>query len=227
MSRRADRLFELIQLLRRGRVITALDLARELEVSERTIYRDVQALVLAGVPVEGEAGIGYILRQGYELPPLMFTLEEAKALALGVRMVIAWGDNELQKSAQSVLDKVSTVVTSEVKEGLEDQTLAVPAFHVPQEIRDTLATLREGANTHRKVRFHYTRNDGDNRTRTARPLGLFYWGRSWTLASWCEYRKGFRNFRIDRMNEVRLLKSEFKPEAGRTLDDYLKSVETE
>ena len=227
MSRRADRLFELIQLLRRGKVITAMDLARELEVSERTIYRDIQALVLAGVPVEGEAGIGYILRQGYELPPLMFTLEEAKALALGVRMVRAWGDDELQKAAQSVLDKVGTVVTSEVKEGLEDQTLGVAAFPMPKQVRKTMATIREGINSHRKIRFHYTRIDGNERTRTARPLGLFYWGRTWTLASWCEYRKGFRNFRIDRMADVRLLKSEFKPEQGRTLDDYLKSVEFE
>ncbi len=225
--RRADRLFELILLLRRGSVITAQELAGELNVSERTIYRDIQALTLSGVPVEGEAGIGYILRQGYDLPPLMFTLEEAKALALGARMVLAWGDDDLQKAAQRVLDKVGAVVTPEVKKGLEDRTLAVPGFHVPAQVRETLAVVREGIHTHHKVRFHYTRADGREKTRTARPLGLFYWGRSWTLASWCEYRKSFRNFRIDRMVGIRMLKSTFSPEAGRTLDDYLQSVESE
>lgn len=113
--RRADRLFELVLLLRRGLVITALDLSRELEVSERTIYRDIQALILSGVPVEGEVGVGvgYVLRRGFELPPLMFTLEEAKALALGVRMVRAWGDEDLRKAARRVLDKVGNVVTLE------------------------------------------------------------------------------------------------------------------
>ena len=111
--RRADRLFELVLLLRRGLVITALDLSRALEVSERTIYRDIQALILSGVPVEGEVGVGYVLRRGFELPPLMFTLEEAKALALGVRMVRAWGDEDLRKAARRVLDKVGNVVTLE------------------------------------------------------------------------------------------------------------------
>jgi predicted DNA-binding transcriptional regulator YafY len=211
---RADRLFELVLLLRRGPVITALDLARELEVSERTIYRDIQALILSGVPVEGEAGVGYVLRRGFELPPLMFTLEEAKALALGVRMVQAWGDEDLRKAARRVLDKVGNVVTLEVKEGLEDQTLAVPEFRVPIHVRENLAVLRDAISTHNKVRFHYTRADGNQRTRTACPLGLFYWGRSWTLASWCEYRKSFRNFRIDRMKDLRKLKTSFRPEAG-------------
>lgn len=222
--RRADRLFELVLLLRRGPVITATDLARELQVSERTIYRDVQALILSGVPVEGEAGIGYVLRRGFELPPLMFTLEEAKALALGVRMVRAWGDEALQQSAQRVLDKVSAVVSPDAQAGLNDPTLAVPDFHVPKQVRETLALVRDGINSHRKVRFHYTRADGQQRTRTVRPLGLFYWGRTWSFASWCEYRKGFRNFRIDRMQDTRLLKSTFTPEPGRTLEDYLKSV---
>ena len=157
----------------------------------------------------------------------MFTLEEAKALALGARMVRAWGDADLQKAAQSVLDKVRAVVTPEVRKGLEDRTLLVPDFHVPVQVRETLAVLREGIHTHHKVRFFYTRADGDHRTRTARPLGLVYWGRSWTLASWCEYRKNFRNFRIDRMRDIRMLKSSFRPEPGRTLDDYLRSVESE
>lgn len=223
--RRADRLFELVQLLRRGRVITGAALARELQVSERTIYRDMQALVLAGVPVEGEAGVGYVLRGGYDLPPLMFTLEEARALALGARMVRAWGDDDLQKAAQRVLDKVSGVVTPEVRAGLDDATLGVPDFHVPLEDRERLGIIRESVQVQQKLRFHYTRGDGDQNTRTVRPLGLFYWGSSWSLAAWCEMRKGFRNFRLDRMQHVRMMQSTFEHERGKTLKDFLGSLE--
>lgn len=223
--RRADRLFELVQLLRRGRVITGAKLARELQVSERTVYRDIQALVLAGVPVEGEAGVGYILRGGYDLPPLMFTLEEARALALGARMVRAWGDDDLQRAAQRVLDKVSGVVTPEVRAGLEDARLGVPDFHVPPEDRARLGIVRESVQLHQKLRFHYTRGDGDKNTRTVRPLGLFYWGSAWSLAAWCEMRKDFRNFRLDRMRDVKMMKAVFKEEPGKTLKDFLGSVE--
>ena len=223
--RRADRLFELVQLLRRGKVITGAKLARELEVSERTIYRDVQALVLAGVPVEGEAGVGYVLRGGYDLPPLMFTLEEARALALGARMVRAWGDEDLMKSAQRVLDKVSTVVPPDVRAGLEDATLGVPDFHVPPEDRERLGVIRESVDLRRKLRIDYVRKDGDQNVRTVRPLGLFYWGSTWSLAAWCEMRKGFRNFRLDRMNDVRMMKIAFNEEKGKTLKDFLGSLE--
>ncbi|MFP6583359.1 MAG: WYL domain-containing protein [Candidatus Hydrogenedentota bacterium] len=133
----------------------------------------------------------------------------------------------MQRSAQRALDKISAVVTTEVKEGIDDPTLAVPDFHVPKQVRETLALARDGISSHRKLRFHYTRGDGQQKTRTVRPLGLFYWGSTWSLASWCEYRKGFRNFRIDRMQQARILKSSFAPESGRTLDDYLKAVESE
>ena len=223
--RRADRLFELVQLLRRGNVVTGAKLARELEVSERTIYRDIQALVLAGVPVEGEAGVGYVLRGGYDLPPLMFTLEEARALALGARMVRAWADEDLTKAAQRVLDKVGSVVTPEVRAGLDDATLAVPDFHVPPGDRERLGVIRESVQLRRKLRIDYVRKDGDQNVRTVRPLGLFYWGSTWSLAAWCEMRKGFRNFRLDRMNDVRMMKIAFNEEKGKTLNDFLGSLE--
>ena len=104
---KAERMFRLALLLRRGRVVRAADLARELQVSERTIYRDVQSLTLAGVPIEGEAGVGYVLRRGMELPPLMFTPDEAKALALGARMVRAWGDPALEEGAKRQIGRAS------------------------------------------------------------------------------------------------------------------------
>ncbi|PCJ58739.1 MAG: DNA-binding transcriptional regulator, partial [Candidatus Hydrogenedentota bacterium] len=115
---KSERLFRLVLLLRRGRVTTARELADTLEVSERTIYRDVQSLTLSGIPVEGEAGVGYILRHKLDLPPLMFTSEEAIALALGARMVMAWGDSDLEKAAIRVLEKVEAVAPPSVKENL-------------------------------------------------------------------------------------------------------------
>src|SRR5262245_58763119 len=127
---KAERMFRLALLLRRGRVARATDLARELRVSERTIYRDVQSLVLAGVPIEGEAGIGYVLRRGMEPPPLMFSPDEAKALALGARMVRAWGDPALEEGAKRVLEKVQAVAPEGLQRDLSDPTLMVPGYHI-------------------------------------------------------------------------------------------------
>lgn len=203
--RRADRLFQLVFLLRRGPITTARNLARELQVSERTVYRDIQALSLSGVPVEGEAGVGYILRREFELPPLMFTGDEAKALVLGARIVQAWGDPALQQAARRVLDKVSAVT--------------------PPEVRETLGLVRHALDSSRKIHFTYERADGAASRRTVRPLGLFYWGNTWSFAAWCELRRDFRNFRLDRMNGPSLLDTAFKAEKGKTLNDYLDALE--
>lgn len=225
--RRADRLFQLILLLRRGRVTTAEKLARELQVSERTIYRDVQALSLSGVPIEGEAGVGYILRREFELPPLMFTREEAKALVLGARMVQAWGDAELKLAARNVIEKVGAVAPPDVKAAFDDETIQAPAFHVPEDVRACLAQVRKALEGRRKIRMGYTRADGAPSTRTVRPLGLFYWGNTWSLAAWCELRMGFRNFRLDRMGELKVLKTVYKEEAGKSLNDFIRAVSDE
>lgn len=223
--RRADRLFQLVLLLQRGRVITARELARELQVSERTVYRDIQALVLSGVPLEGEAGVGYVLRREFELPPLMFTVEEAQALALGANMVKAWGDARLKQAAQRILDKVKAIATPDVAQGLSDRALWVPEFHVDDGMRQKLAVFRDAIHERRPAQFRYIRADGASSRRTVRPLGLFYWGQTWSLGAWCELRQNFRNFRLDRMGEPRLLKRTFAPEPGKTLDDYLAAVE--
>lgn len=222
---KAERMFRLALLLKRGRVVRAVDLARELRVSERTIYRDVQSLVLAGVPIEGEAGIGYVLRRGMELPPLMFTPDEAKALALGARMVRAWGDPALEEGAKRVLEKVQAVASEELQRDLSDPTLMVPGFHINPVVRQVLGVVRHAITDQNKLGFAYVRADGAGSQRVVWPLGVTYWGKVWSMDAWCEMRKDFRNFRLDRMQEVRVLKKKFKITKDISLEALLHKYE--
>lgn len=225
--RRADRLFQIVQLLRGGDVTTAAALAAELEVSERTLYRDIRDLIACGIPIEGEAGVGYVMRAGFDLPPLMFTADELEALVLGARMVEAWGDVALARRARAVLSKVKTVLPAKLEQRLDKVQLFAPGFHVPEPVRLNLEPLRRAIAEHRRVRLDYTRADGERSDRRVRPLGLFFWGRSWTLLAWCELRDDFRNFRPDRMAEVEVLAETFAPEAGKDLDAFLAIVTQE
>jgi predicted DNA-binding transcriptional regulator YafY len=225
--RRADRLFRIVQRLRRRGVTTARALAEDLQVSERTIYRDVRDLVLSGVPVLGEAGIGYALPRGYDLPPLMFTEEELEALVLGVRVVQSWADPQLRAAATEVLAKVESVLPPALKERLQGSALFAPGVHVPRSIASGLATLRAALRERRKVRFQYTDRDGAPSARTIWPLGLFFWGKSWSVAGYCELRKDFRNFRADRIGALELLDEKFEPVPGRTVRDLIEHYEHE
>src|SRR6185436_17400240 len=222
---KAERMFRLALLLRRGRVVRAADLARQLQVSERTIYRDVQSLTLAGVPIEGEAGVGYVLRRGTELPPLMFTPDEAKALALGARMVRAWGDPALEEGAKRLLEKVQAVAPETLQRDLEDPTLMVPAFHINPALRETLGLVRRAITDQRKLEFGYVRADGASSRRIVWPLGVTFWGQVWSMDAWCEMRVDFRNFRLDRVSEVRTLAKRFKPTKAISLDALLRRYE--
>jgi predicted DNA-binding transcriptional regulator YafY len=224
--RRADRLFRLVQLLRRRPVATAAWLAQELEVSERTIYRDIRDLTLSGVPVEGEAGVGYTLRRGFDLPPLMFTESELAAMVLGARVVVSWADEELAKAAEEALARIEAVLPERLKPRL-NAPLFAPGFHVRPQVAEGLAQLREAIEGGRKARIAYTDPSGAFTERTVRPLGLFFWGTTWTLAAWCELREDFRNFRLDRIGELGVLKEQFWGERGKTLDDYYRRMEGE
>lgn len=219
--RRADRLFQIVQILRNKRLVTAKALAERLEVSERTIYRDIQDLSLTGVPVEGEAGVGYHLRYSLDIPPLMFNAEEIEALVVGARMVKTWGGTELGTYAQSVLDKVSAAIPPEVQQHLEASKLYSLRFEKRIDIDSTLDTCRTAINLQHYLQLDYQRKDNDQSQRTVKPLGLFFWGGIWTLTAWCELRNDFRNFRLDRMQQIHFKEEQFENVAGQTLDDYI------
>ncbi len=218
--RRADRLFRLVQLLRKHRIVTAATLAEELEVSVRTVYRDVRDLELSGVPIEGEAGVGYRLARGYELPPMTFTPDELESLVLGVRMVRAWSDPELATAAASALEKVEAVLPRPLRQLLGNTALFAPG----RPWRDPpshLGILRRAIARHRKVAFHYQRADGQSSQRVVRPLALYCWGSVWSMGAWCEFREDWRIFRPDRMQRVRELAERFDPAAdGIDLDAF-------
>ncbi|MGD8569090.1 MAG: YafY family protein [Gammaproteobacteria bacterium] len=219
--RRADRLFQIIQCLHHQRAVTARHLAEVLAVSERTIYRDIQDLVLSGIPITGEAGIGYRLMKGFHLPPIMFNEEELCALLLGARMVQAWSDKGLSNAARQAMAKIEHVVPEKLKPELERQELIVPDFPTSDCVSDQLAIIRAAIKSKFKVKFSYIRADGEASHRCVHPLGLFYWGKIWTLVAWCELRDDFRHFRLDRMSDISSLEERFQLLPGRTLSDFL------
>jgi len=219
--RRADRLFQIVQNLHHERVITAHALAENLEVSERTIYRDMQDLSLSGVPITGEAGQGYRLLRGFQLPPLMFNEEEIEALLLGARMVRAWTDKGLAKAAHQALQKIEHVIPEKLKPLLERNEMIVPDFPMEGQASEQLQTVRQAIRKQHKIILNYTRADGQDSQRTIHPLGLFYWGKVWTVVGWCELRGAFRHFRLDRMSACTQSDVLFELIEGRTLQDYL------
>jgi len=218
--RRADRLFQIILYLRRRRVATARDLAQALDVSERTIYRDIQELSSCGMPIEGAAGVGYRVRRGFDLPPLMFDREELQALRLGARMVRSWADAELSEAAGNALRKIEAVLP----EGLDDPGEALFAPSVRAYPVRLVGLLRRAVMEHRKARFAYQREDGEGSVRTVWPLGLFYWGAVWTLVSWCELRNDFRSFRLDRISDAEVTEEPFVLASGQTLEVFIERV---
>jgi predicted DNA-binding transcriptional regulator YafY len=220
--RRADRLFQIVQRLRRRGVTTAAQLAEALEVSPRTIYRDVADLVASGVPVLGEAGVGYALPRGYDLPPLMFTEEEIEALVLGARAVRSWGDPALARAADDALAKIENALPERLRHLVPESALFALGFHVSAQVRAGLGELRAAIRDRLKVRMNYADRGGAPSERTVWPLGLFYWGTRWSLGAWCELREDFRNFRLDRVASLELLGDHYPVVAGRTVGDLMR-----
>jgi predicted DNA-binding transcriptional regulator YafY len=221
--RRADRLFQVVQMLRRGKVVTAGAIARELEVSLRTVYRDVQDLMASGVPIEGEAGVGYCLQRGFDLPPLMFDSDEIQALVLGARMVQAFADDRLAGNARNLLAKIEQVVPDRLRASFSRPELEVPAAMCP-EVRAGVEKVRRAIDERRKLEFRYRDQQGQETARVVRPLCLAFWGTKWTAGAWCELRDDFRSFRSDRMRDV-AVGDPFADEPDKTLARYLQSLE--
>ena len=220
--RRADRLFRIVQLLRRRRtIVTAAQIAEKLDISERTVYRDIRDLIDAGTPINGEAGVGYRLQPGYDLPPLMFDRDEIQALVLGARIVRQVGDPALARASESILSKVAAMLPRDLEPLLADARLFMPGMVAMGKSAAALAVAREALIAQRRMRLTYASERGEETERTVRPLGVFFWGRTWTLAAWCELRSGFRNFRLDRLVGEPALQDHFDDEPGRTLRDML------
>jgi predicted DNA-binding transcriptional regulator YafY len=224
--RRADRLFEIIQLLRRKPTVRARDLSETLEVSERTIYRDIQDLMASGVPIEGEAGVGYVLRAGFDLPPLMFKEQEIEALVLGARIVESSADTELAEAASDAIAKIEAVIPERLRGFMANTALLAPPSNKMEPLLFDLASLRRAVRSRRKVSFDYTDILRQKSRRTVRPLSLAYFGPVWLLAAWCELRNDFRTFRLDRMVDFSVTLETFRPERGKTLHDFLKRPQT-
>jgi len=223
--RRADRLFQLVQLLRTRRASTGQDLADHLGVSLRTVYRDIRDLEYSGVPIRGEAGVGYRLDQGYELPPLTFSGAELEGLVLGARMVATWADAELAEAVRSAMTKIEAVVPEGLRRVVLETALFAPDFPRTQEVSRDVDLMRRAIGERRLLDFAYVRADGEASARKVRPLGLYFWGNRWTLAAWCEMRKDYRSFRPDRMSDVVVLDDRFDPGDGINLAQFLARVE--
>ena len=218
--RRADRLFQIVQFLRARQLITAEQLADELRVSKRTVYRDIQDLQKSGVPIRGEAGVGYCLERGYELPPMTFNTSELEALVAGARVVEAWGDPALAEAARAALHKIEAVLPRPLRQHLTQTAIYAPRGSWNDLASGGLAELRSALTHRRKVRMLYARPDGQDSERVVLPVGLFFWGRTWSLAAWCELRGGWRNFRLDRVKSLEVLSEGFAESDGITLDAF-------
>lgn len=225
--RRADRLFQIVQYLRGGRLVTAAMLAEWLEVSERTIYRDIADLQASGVPIDGEAGVGYLMRDGYDLPSLMFTRDEIVALVAGARLVRAWGGAGMARAAEEALTKIEAVLPDGVGQRADQIEIHAFAPEMTPQVRERIDALEQAAEQRRRLSLSYSDAAGQATERTIRPLGLWFWGKVWTLVAWCELRADFRMFRLDRIDRMTDTGERFRPERGKTLTDFYRTMEDE
>ena len=227
---RYERINLLHRALRNARYpVPAQRLIDDLGCSRATIYRDIADLVQSGAPIDGEAGVGYRLRRGYQVPPLMFSGDELEALVIGAKLVQAWGDPALGQAAEQALARIGAVLPRHLDERIEGsgRRFLAPDFMQPAARREPMALLREGMEHGRKLDVVYRRADGQTSTRRLWPLGLVFWGHCWTLGAWCELRQSFRTFRVDRIDSASLLSASFDDCHGHLWRDYLISARGE
>ncbi len=206
--RRADRLLQIVQILRRaqGTPISAKQIADELEVTTRTIYRDMVGLESINVPVRGEAGVGYVLEGGFDLPPLIFNSLELETLMLGARWVGVHGDMDQQIAAKDVVAKIGAVLPKELKDEFFDVSLYAPARTSQRfEGKITSAKLRSALKSGNILQISYENEAGDTSARRVWPVSLGYFDFKRLMLCWCELRQDFRAFRADRIVELKVL----------------------
>lgn len=220
---RADRLFQIAQYLRGRRLTTAKQLSDWLSVSERTIYRDIRDLSLSGVPVEGEAGVGYRVKAGFDLQPLMFSPDEIDALVIGMRMVQAWGGPQLGASAAAALAKITLALPNEKRAFVEATAMFAPDFHIDPLHGERLEAIRQAIGRHEKLQMDYVDAQSAATQRVIWPLALYFWGGTWAIAAWCEIRRDFRTFRLDRVRTL-CIAGPYPDKSGRRLADFVRAM---
>jgi predicted DNA-binding transcriptional regulator YafY len=208
--RRSDRLFQIIQILRRSSgAITAAALADELEVSKRTVYRDIADLIGQRVPIDGAAGLGYVLGSGYDMPPLMLTPEEVEAVVLGAQLVARLSDPVLANSARDVVAKIAAVVPERLLPFIAEPSVAAKPAHRASDGSLDTRPFRSAIRLGRKLRLRYRSEPGEETQRIVWPVILGYAEHHCLLVAWCELREGFRHFRTDRIVEAEILEEPF------------------
>jgi predicted DNA-binding transcriptional regulator YafY len=209
--RRADRLLRIIQILRRHRrPVRGQVMANEVEVSLRTLYRDIADLITDGVPIRGEAGIGYVLGEGYDVPPLMFNADELEAIMLGLRWVSRRGDKDLSRAAQDTSAKIGAVLPQALKPLLFDSGLLAPPIYAKTADTVDVASLRQAVREQRKVELVYRDESGKDSERVIWPIGIAYFDAQRLVIAWCELRQDFRSFRTDRMIKAAVSKEKYQ-----------------
>ncbi len=219
--RRSDRLFDIIQRLRTAKgPVTAAALAAELEVTPRSIYCDIATLQARRVPIDGAAGIGYVLRKSFNLPPLMFTADEVEAIAIGARLVRRLRDAKLQEAADSVFSKVTVVLP----EALRRQLTSTPFYVSPGDTVEPqgvdLADVRTAIRDSRKLHIAYADETGRRTNRTIWPIAMAYYVDVTLIGAWCELRNGYRNFRVERIQSSTVLDEPFDQDNGRLFREW-------
>lgn len=222
--RKADKLFQLTNLIRVKQPITADQIAREIGVSVRTVYRYIDDLSVSGIPIYGTAGIGYQLQEGYELPPLNLTDKEVDVLMLGIKMVSTWTGDVLSESAQSLANKIESVLPKHVRDEYSP-TVYAPDLLFRRNERKIWEQCYNAIKEKHCLSIGYQTPDGSNTQRKICPLGLFYWGGKWTVGSWCFLRNDFRDFRLDRIKTIELHKGTCIENKRINLQSYLAAIE--
>jgi len=224
--RRADRLIRIVHFIRgRRQAVTAKTIAQEFEICTRTVYRDIQDLMNSGAPISGEAGVGYMIDKQYYLPPVTFDADELEAIGLGISMVRHWTDERFAKKADSAFAKIQAVLPAKLQGELEQITTYSipnqPALSQPElPWTVSFSQLRECIRIRRKIRIQYTDETQRDTVRILRPLALIFCSPVWLLATWCEKRNDFRNFRLDRIRSVESCEDIFKDEKNKNLSAY-------
>ncbi|MEM7376365.1 MAG: YafY family protein [Pseudomonadota bacterium] len=219
--RRADRLMKIVHhLRRRRRAVTAQQIGAVFDVSARTVYRDIQVLMDAGVPIAGEAGVGYLIDKRYYLPPVTFDADELDAIALGMSMVRQWSDARFAAKADSAMAKIHAVLPAELQTDLEQLTTYAGPGDPKPPWKASLSDLRAHIRARDTLSLRYTDAAGAMTQRRVRPLALVFFAPTWLLVGWCEHRRGFRHFRLDRIGALEPTGSQFDDTPGTRLADY-------